>query len=331
MSSLLHHPFATACLTFALVSTPLHAVDIDWGTTPFAANIESDGTTPVGDDFVFYLGWFDNDDAWPGPSSSNTAEWMDHWHPVAISAFSGPPQNRFGGTHTVGAGDPPAGTTGYLLGIKRNCTNGEWVLLTNDASETGDSNPGDDWLWPASGGPGGFNETWTINTASVAILGQRIVVTPVPLSTKFQSAAVSGTDPIPMPPELWRQITFTPTQLANPSISAWSADPNENGRSNLLEFALDTSPLLSHSDNEPVATVIEVEGQKYLGLIVNKSHDAQVILQGAVNDTLNSSTWNAGPPHVLVHSQSCSQIIYRDATPITTATVRCLRLEVTLP
>jgi hypothetical protein len=41
----------------------------------------------------------------------------------------------------------------------------------------------------------------------------------------------------------WLTSSFTPAQLADPFVSGWAADPDQNGLSNALEYLLSRDPL----------------------------------------------------------------------------------------
>jgi hypothetical protein len=45
--------------------------------------------------------------------------------------------------------------------------------------------------------------------------------------------------------EEWQQTAFTPAELLAPTVSARSADPDQDGRNNLMEFALGSDPKAS--------------------------------------------------------------------------------------
>ncbi len=45
--------------------------------------------------------------------------------------------------------------------------------------------------------------------------------------------------------EDWRSVVFTPAETSTPSVSGRSADPDQDGRTNLMEFALGSNPKAS--------------------------------------------------------------------------------------
>lgn len=51
--------------------------------------------------------------------------------------------------------------------------------------------------------------------------------------------------------ELWRNLNFTPSEQADPEVGAMGSDPDEDGRSNLAEYAFGTSPFENGIANEP--------------------------------------------------------------------------------
>ena len=68
-----------------------------------------------------------------------------------------------------------------------------------------------------------------------------------------------GNQPLPsLTKSTWQATVFTPGQIANNAISAWSADPDNDGHSNLLEYALGGAPL-TFDYNLGLTTTIQTE------------------------------------------------------------------------
>lgn len=61
------------------------------------------------------------------------------------------------------------------------------------------------------------------------------------------------------PYEAWKAANFTSAELLDPTISGDNADPDGDGRVNILEYALGSNPHVSDakSVNEPMGTVID--------------------------------------------------------------------------
>ena len=81
-----------------------------------------------------------------------------------------------------------------------------------------------------------------------------------PFPTSYDSAgfdldAVGEMNLMDLPRNLWKKRMFTPTQLANINVSGPDADPNGNGVSNLLEYALDRNPLEPSTVADPPLSV----------------------------------------------------------------------------
>ena len=129
----------------------------------------------------------------------------------------------------------------------------------------------------------------------------------------------------------WRAQNFTPTELADDSISGPVADPDHDGIPNLLEYSLGLSPKAAGSSGLPVAGTQPFSGKNYLTLNFNKP-----LTIGDVTYTVQVSndlkTWNSGTGYVLrTDDGTTSQAVFRDATAIGDSPSHFIRLQVTLP
>lgn len=136
------------------------------------------------------------------------------------------------------------------------------------------------------------------------------------------------------------QLTFTTTYSAwatakfganasNPSIAGDNADPDKDGRTNLMEYALNSNP--NAPDQSGIATDIETwNGQRYLRITVNKNSAAtDVTIAAEVSPDLGSTSWVGGGSNVVVETNSTTQYVARDNIPISSAARRYIRAKVT--
>jgi hypothetical protein len=123
------------------------------------------------------------------------------------------------------------------------------------------------------------------------------------------------------PFDAWRFAAFTAPELADPSISGESADPDGDRLANLIEFALGLDPM--SADTSPVA-MTDADG--YLALSVPKNPAATDLIWSAeVGDDLQ--TWT--PAFVLADTESTFEA--RDNVLKSAAEKRLIRLKITRP
>jgi len=86
----------------------------------------------------------------------------------------------------------------------------------------------------------------------------------------------------------WAAAEFESNEMTNPAISAPSADPDRDGMSNLLEYALGTDPLFSDAkEGNPTVTFANGKIQLEYKRDTNKSDITVVLL---VSSNLNMWT-----------------------------------------
>lgn len=109
-----------------------------------------------------------------------------------------------------------------------------------------------------------------------------------------------------------------------------TADPDGDGISNLLEYALNLNPTSADRNALPQATILEEGGSSYLVLEVNKSSTASGISL-IVESSSELQSWSSGEGNTVILEDSASVLRVRDAQPISDNSRRFLRLRVENP
>lgn len=167
---------ATAAAIAAL-AMKIHAeVNINFSSTPFGTNLQSDGSA-MDTSFTFELGTFTGGFV---PTAVNTDQWAANWTPVvdsggttvpeAITSYGTTPSafgdfDGFASEVTLDHNNAPfdIGSQGYVWGYDTLAGDGEWILLTN-------TDPGDEWTFGDTSGIA-FSESWSVGSAGEAIIG----------------------------------------------------------------------------------------------------------------------------------------------------------------
>ena len=134
----------------------------------------------------------------------------------------------------------------------------------------------------------------------------------------------------------WQNLHFG-ANASNTTIAGPNADPNNNGISNLLEYALGGDPLAVPSTvaRPVVAPALDTnDGHFYLTLTATLDAGASdLTIAGEVSADLQ--TWNTGAGYVEIISDSTTGAVrtlsLRDATPFGATAQHYLRLRVTKP
>lgn len=292
-----------AGLVFAVLPAfPLEGGQVDWSSSAFSTHIQSDGT-PLDATFIFELGAFADGFV---PTAENTALWADYWRVAQRSTYNEANQ-LFAGSYVVETNASPFGTDaqGYIWGLSA-AHPGQWVLMTNPA-----------WTWPAAGGANP-PVVWTVRNSQIHILGE-VDVTGDPFFLKM--AGVDPTTPIPwVTGQDWREARFTAAQIAEGSAD-WTADPDGDGRTNLVEMGAGGDPLTA---DKAASLTVSVTSQNTLELTVTKVPNH--LLDYFVEVSGDLVNWSHDPSDVDVVTDSASRLIVRDRTRLTGLQRRFIRL-----
>lgn len=126
----------------------------------------------------------------------------------------------------------------------------------------------------------------------------------------------------------WKSSKFTTGELADPTISGDNADPDGDGASNFLEFALGGQPKDAGSRILPVTQIETIDNEKYLTITVTKPAD----LLGVTHVPQVSGdlvTWQSGNTATTTITNTATTLKVRDNVPMSAGAKRFIRLKVT--
>jgi len=179
---------------------------------------------------------------------------------------------------------------------------GQWTGRLSNAGETielWDANEallhrvayGQDGDWPGEADGNGFS------------LQQKNLDSDPSLAANWRPSTFENGSPGVLPsadsltyPE-WLALHFTAAEIAQPEVSGELADPDLDGRANLLEFGLATNPQVKDSGNpiEIAVEPLELDGstEKYFTLIFERPVNSE--LRYALEKSSNLQDWNSQP------------------------------------
>lgn len=136
--------------------------------------------------------------------------------------------------------------------------------------------------------------------------------------------------------EVWRANYFTTADLQDPTKEAtiWGdlADPDSDGRHNLMEFALGLNPLASEPQEFAfVSQHVNFGGNQYLTLTFN-SRINEPLIQYIPEVSSDNAVWSATTQRTAVTPLNAEfeRVTYQDTVPITSQAARFIRLRVVL-
>lgn len=158
------------------------------------------------------------------------------------------------------------------------------------------------------------------------------------------SALTTASDHLPVvvdylvatPYNTWQLQHFTAAELASATVSGDTADPDGDGISNLLEYALNLDPKAANVTGLPTSSLSTVSGAQYLTLTYTQvKAAADITYVPQVSGDL--ATWNSGASYTTLVSTTnnadgvTQTVVVRDLTAATAANQRFIRLQVTRP
>lgn len=276
---------------------PASAAQVNWGSERLATNLTSGPVEGAMDaSFTFELGAFD-----PGftPTAENRNQWVSRWHSAASAGYH--ETFRFFTGSVLVDGSIPAfspSNRAYIWGFNARDAGQtvEWVLITNPT-----------WTWPSSSGISTPVE-WCVIDATTAVVGQ---INAQDGSCHMRSASLF-VGPDRNDPLVWRDSTFG-SSSTNAVVAGWDADPDGDGRSNLLEFALGTGALAGDGSSGIVLGSEMFGGATYQTLTVERVRRPAVDYIPEVSSDLVN--WESGAGFIEVSEDSETRLMVRDRMP----------------
>ena len=125
----------------------------------------------------------------------------------------------------------------------------------------------------------------------------------------------------------WTAAVFTTAQLADPTISGETADPAQDGVSNLLKYAFNLNPLVPARSGLPVVGTTTSGGSQYLTITYTTQPQAGDLTY-SVQVSTDMVAWTALTPAA---SAITTPVTVQDTTPLSAGVRRFLRVVVTGP
>ncbi len=207
------------------------------------------------------------------------------------------------------------GVTNAITGTNPAVLNGTFNIDTSAASTA----PGASWVLVATSGAKTYGATFTVSgyVADGGAVGARKWT-----SGSYTFDEATGTLSMAGTPVSgladWRQTHFGTT--ANEGSAADSADPDADGRPNLLEYALGTDPTEADS-GAPVAVAVQAGV-----LTLTFDHIGDATLSYVIEASNDLATWT--PAQTYTGLSAAGTITYTDTVALSSTPRRFLRLEV---
>lgn len=132
------------------------------------------------------------------------------------------------------------------------------------------------------------------------------------------------------PLEIWRNTYFG--NPSNVGAGANGASPAGDAVPNLIKYALGLDPLVPAAKAQlPSGGIQPFAGQNYLTLTINRSADPTDVTCTVEVSSNILTGWVSGTPNTVTLTNTATQLVVRDNTPVPAATARFIRLVVTNP
>lgn len=131
--------------------------------------------------------------------------------------------------------------------------------------------------------------------------------------------------------DAWKARHFTPVQLTNPAVSGDLADPDGDGRPNLLEYSMGLDPLKPDLSQRPTPAIQSVGGTPYLTLTFRRLLLANEVEYGldVSSDLVNWLPATQAMTGPVLNPDGTVTFTYRDSLASFAQTTRFMRLKVT--
>jgi hypothetical protein len=131
------------------------------------------------------------------------------------------------------------------------------------------------------------------------------------------------------PLQQWRNTWFH--NPSNVGAGANTATPANDSVANLIKYALGLNPTQAVASLQlPIGSIQTNSGQPYLTLTVNRAAEPTDVTY-VVQVSSDLRNWVSGPANTVTLTNTASQLVVRDNTPLSATTARFIRLEVTNP
>ena len=186
--------------------------------------------------------------------------------------------------------------------------------------------------WLKLSGPGGVtfgNPALPATTATLSIGGNYSLRLRADDSSAVSFKDISFTG-YATPYELWQSQQFSATGGISDPNASLLLDPDKDGQSNLMEYALGSNP--NAAGSSPISADSEtVSTSRYLRLSVSKNPnatDVQFVVEATSTLSIPSSWSSSG---LIIETNTASQLVVRDNVAISPGSQRFMRLRVTKP
>jgi hypothetical protein len=135
----------------------------------------------------------------------------------------------------------------------------------------------------------------------------------------------------------WQAENFTPSEQANPLISGDTADPSDNGLSNIIYYAFGLNPFVRSGSSQSGLSVVSVKnigGVNYLTITYRQRTPLGDLTYTPQTSNSPAGPWTANAVEVgtpVSNGDGTETITYRDSIPLNSANaLRVMRVNVTV-